>query len=179
MRATKHHSYRCAELCFFFLSGGGKVGSLVFMLQVFVSIDSFPTGELTQSTFFLDQNCNCNWFPSWQVVTVLFLSAICYNRKHVRPFRCATWIYIYILYRFSKDDLCNQQIHAIRNPTDLGPNRKWLWLYFMYRNSSSIWSRSAAWRLFRHDLRDFHVWFRWIDWIHWNYRVLEIKSMKL
>lgn len=154
MRATKHHSYNIEVLNFvFFLSGGGKVGSSLFWLQVFVSIDSFPTGELTKSTFFLDQNCNCNWFPS--------LLQFCSLRQFVTIENMSDllgvplgYIYIYIVVQ-RMISVSNRS--CLRNPTDLGPNRKWLWLYFMYPNRSSIWSRCAAWLFLDMIWGIFHV----------------------
>lgn len=96
--------------CVFFLSGGGKFGSSVFMLQVFVSIDSFPTGELVITKFCwnktaiaidslhgkLLQFCSLRQFVT--IENMSDLQAVCHLD-----------IYIYI-YRCSKDDLCIQQI---------------------------------------------------------------------
>ena len=156
VRATKHHSYRCAELCFFFLSGGGKVGSLVFMLQVFVSIDSFPTVELItyNQQFLLEQNCNCNWFPSGEVVTVLFLAAICSNRKHVRPFRCATWIYIVFQRMIS---VSNRS--CLRNPTGSWTQQEVIMALFHVPKPLKHMVAMCSMAVFRHALRDFHVCF--------------------
>lgn len=162
--------------CVFFLSGGGKFGSSVFMLQVFVSIDSFPTGELVITKFCwnktaiaidslhgkLLQFCSLRQFVT--IENMSDLQAVCHLD-----------IYIYIVVQ-RMISVSNRS--CLRNPTDLGPNRKWLWLYFMCRNRSSIWSRCAAWRFLDIFWRDFHVCFGELIGSIESLE-LEIKSSKL
>lgn len=165
MRATKHHSYNIEVLNFvFFLSGGGKVGSSLFWLQVFVSIDSFPTGELTKSTFFLDQNCNCNWFPS--------LLQFCSLRQFVTIENMSDLLgvplgYIYI-YRCSKDDLCIQQIMPSKSNGSWTQQEVIMALFHVPKPLKHMVAMCSM-AVFRHDLRDFPC---FGDWIHWNYRVV-------
>lgn len=161
----------CWALFFFFLEEGSLEVRCSCCRSLFPLI-VFQQSTLQNQQVLLEQNCNCNWFPSRQVVTVLFLAAICYNRKHVRPFRCATWIYIYINISFFKGWSLYPTDHAIEIQRILDPTGS-DYGFISCTETAQAYGRDVHLGRFE----GFPCLFRWIDWI--KFEIMEFCKLKV